>query len=119
MEGSNPTPYFLNIIFALRRLFIIFLLYFKCFYYSNFFVCSGFFCRILSIFVSSFFIFHISLSDYTTCTFTIQKNSAQAINLPLITQCTSSADSVSDCCRVCVLVTRGHLDNDLLHLRFH
>ena len=42
MEVSNPTPYFfvkeilLNIIIALRRLFIIFLLYIKCFYYSNF-----------------------------------------------------------------------------------
>ena len=42
MEGSNPTPYvfvndiFLNVIIALRRLSIIFLLYFKCFYYSNF-----------------------------------------------------------------------------------
>ena len=42
MEGSNPTPYFfvkeifLNIIIALRRHFIIVLLYFKCFYYSIF-----------------------------------------------------------------------------------
>ena len=48
MEGSNPTPYFfvkeifLNIIIALRRRFIIFLLYFKCFTIANFFVCSFF-----------------------------------------------------------------------------
>ena len=59
MEGSNPTPYFfvkeifLNIIIALGKLFIIFLLYFKCFYYSNF-LCVFVFCCILSIFVSSF-----------------------------------------------------------------
>ena len=66
MEGSNPTPYFfvkeifLNIIIALRRLFIIFLLYFKCFTRAIFFVCSFFFCCcILSIFVSFFFIPHI------------------------------------------------------------
>ena len=61
MEGSNPTPYFfvkeifLNIIIALRRLFIKFLLHFKCFYstVAIFFVCSFLFCCILSIFVSS------------------------------------------------------------------
>ena len=64
MEGSSPTPYFfvkeifLNIIIVLRRLFIIFLLCFKCFYYSNF-LCVFVFCCILSIFVSSFFILHI------------------------------------------------------------
>ena len=45
MEGSNPTLYFfvkeifLNIIIALRRLFIIFLLDFKCFTMAIFFVC--------------------------------------------------------------------------------
>ena len=65
MEGSNSTAYFfvkgifLNIIVALRRLFIIFLLYLKCFTIAIFFVCSCFCCCILSIFVSSFFIFHI------------------------------------------------------------
>ena len=65
MEGSSPTPYFfvkeisLNIIIALRRLFIIFLLYFKCFYYSKFLCVFVFFCCcILSIFVLSFF--HLS-----------------------------------------------------------
>ena len=62
MEGSNPTPHFfvkeifLDIIIALRRLFIIVLLYFRCFYYSNF-LCVFVFVVvcILSIFVSSFF----------------------------------------------------------------
>ena len=62
MEGSNLTPYFFvkeiyfDIIIALRILFIIFLLYFKCFTIAIFFVCSLVFCCcILSIFVSSFF----------------------------------------------------------------
>ena len=65
MEGSNPTPYFfvkeifLNIIIALRRLFIKFSVYFKCFYNSNFLCVFVFFCCILSIFVSSFFILYI------------------------------------------------------------
>ena len=69
MEGSNPTPsffvkeIFLNISIALRRLFIIFLLYFKCFYYRNFlcvFVfCVFFFVVFCLFFVSSFFILNI------------------------------------------------------------
>ena len=67
MEGSNPTPYFfvkeifLNIIIALRRHFIIFLLYFKCFYYSNFlcvFVFYGFFFLYFVYFCFEFF--HLS-----------------------------------------------------------
>ena len=70
MEGSNPTPYFfvkeifLNIIIALRRLFIIFLLYFKCFTITIFFVRSFFCCCILSIFVSSFISFTYNLFHY-------------------------------------------------------
>ena len=49
MEGSNPTPHcfvkeiFLNIIIALRRLFIIFLLYFNVFTIAIFFVVFFFF----------------------------------------------------------------------------
>ena len=66
MEGSNPTPYFfvkeifLNIIIALRRLFIIFLLYFKCFYYNNFLcLCVCFFFCVFFVAFCLFFIFHL------------------------------------------------------------
>ena len=61
MEGSNPTPYFfvkeifLNIIIALRRLFIIFLLYFKCFTRAIFFVCSFFVVVVSCLFLFLFF----------------------------------------------------------------
>ena len=56
MEGSNPTPYFfskeifLNIIIALRRLFIIFCYILNVFTIAIFFVCSLFCCCILSSF---------------------------------------------------------------------
>ena len=65
MEGSNPTPYFfvkeilLNIIIALRRLFIIFLLYSKCFYYSNF-LCVFVFLLLLYFVYFCFEFFHFS-----------------------------------------------------------
>ena len=67
MEGSNPTAYFfmekvfLNIIIALRRLFIIFLLYFKCFTIAILFVCSFFVVVVFCLFLFRvlFFIFHI------------------------------------------------------------
>ena len=97
MEGSNLTPYFfvkeifLNIIIALRRLFMIFLLYFiKCFYYNSiFFVCS--FCLLLLHFVYfclEFFhlshIIHFIIRLYNMYIYNTKK-SAQVINLPLMT----------------------------------
>ena len=74
MEGSNPTPYFfvkeifLNIIIALRRHFIIFLLYFKCFYYGNF-LCV--FVFMLFFFVFCLFLFRV-LSSFTYNSFHYQ-----------------------------------------------
>ena len=63
MEGSNLTPYFfvkeifLNIIIALRILFITFCYILNVFTLAIFFVCSFSCCCISSIFVS---IFHLS-----------------------------------------------------------
>ena len=93
MEGSNPTPYFfvneifLNIIIVLRRLFMRFLLHFECFTIVIFFVCSLFFVVVFCLFLFpafSFFTYnschyHSILYIYNT------KNSAQVINLPLMT----------------------------------
>ena len=66
MKGSNPIPYFfvkeifLNIIIALRRLFITFFVYFECFYYSNFLCVFVFFWLLCFVnFCFYFFILHI------------------------------------------------------------
>ena len=70
MEGPNPTPYlfvkeiFLNIIIALRRLFIIIFLYFKCFYYSNFPCVFVFCCCILSFLFLVFLSFTFNSFHY-------------------------------------------------------
>ena len=86
MEGSNPTPYvfvkniFLNIIIALRRLSIIFLLYFKCFYYSNFLCVFVFvvvvFCLFLFLVFSSFHIIHFIIRLYNVYIYNTKEFSA-------------------------------------------
>ena len=86
MEGLNPTPYFfvkeifLNIIIALRRLFIIFLLYFKCFTRAIFFVCSFFvvvvFCLFLFLFFHPSHIIHFIIRLYNLYIYNTKEVSA-------------------------------------------
>ena len=84
----------------------MFLLYFKCFYYSLFFLWVFFlvFFYILKTFI---------LLQYNYKT--IHKRSVQTFFVCWF--CVGIVWAL--CCGVCVFVTGGHLNNYLLHLRFH